>query len=129
MTETILQTDIAIIGAGPVGLTLALALAQGPYKVTLVDKRPRGAWASDPRALALSHGTRQLLESLAAWNTDAGTPIRDIHISQSGGFGRTEIDAADYRLPALGYVMRYRDLAAALDARLDRKSTRLNSSH
>jgi 2-octaprenyl-6-methoxyphenol hydroxylase len=116
-------TDIAIIGAGPVGMTLALALAGGPQRVLLIDRRPRGAWAGDPRALALSHGTRQLLERIKAWNNTAGTPIHDIHISQRGGFGRTLIEREEYDLPALGYVMRYRDLsstlAAALDARID----------
>ena len=112
------DTDILILGAGPVGMTLALALADSGQRVRLLDRRPRGAWADDPRGLALSHGCRQLLERLDAWNASAGTPIRDIHVSQRGGFGRTMIEAADYGTPALGYVMRYRDLAAALDARI-----------
>ena len=119
MTETIDAVDIAIVGAGPVGMTLALALAGGPFSVLLIDSRRRGAWASDPRALALSYGTRQLLENLGAWNVNAGTPIETIHVSQRSGFGRTLIDAADYDIPALGYVMRYRDLAASLDARIE----------
>ena len=119
MTETIDAVDIAIVGAGPVGLTLALALAGGPFSVLLIDSRRRGAWASDPRALALSYGTRQLLENLGAWNVNAGTPIETIHVSQRSGFGRTLIDAADYDIPALGYVLRYRDLAASLDARIE----------
>jgi 2-octaprenyl-6-methoxyphenol hydroxylase len=113
-----LHTDVLIIGAGPVGMTLALALADSPLRVLLIDRRPRGAWADDPRALALSHGSRQLLDRLNAWNAAAGTAIREIHVSQRGGFGRTMIDANDYSLPALGYVMRYSDLAASLDARL-----------
>lgn len=114
--------DIVIVGAGPVGMTLALALADGPQRVVLIDRRPRGASGGDPRALALSHGTRQLLERLGAWNSVAGTPIHNIHISQRGGFGRTVIDATDYGVPALGYVMRYRDLASALAAALDARS-------
>ena len=119
MTEQIECVDIAIVGAGPVGMTLALALAGGPYSVLLIDSRQRGAWAGDPRALALSQGTRQLLERLGAWDTDTCTAIDTIHVSQRGGFGRTLIDARDYDLPALGYVMRYRDLAAALDSPID----------
>ena len=113
-----LDTDILILGAGPVGMTLALALADSGQRVRLLDRRPRGAWADDPRGLALSHGCRQLLERLDAWNAAAGTPIKEIHVSQRGGFGRTMINASDYGTPALGYVMRYRDLAAALDARI-----------
>ncbi len=119
--DTVLDTadvDVLIVGAGPVGMTLALALAQTPLSVCLVDARKAPERGNDPRALALTHGTRQLLEALNAWNAAAAAPIHDIHVSQRGGFGRCVIDRADYRLPALGYVMRYRDLVAALDAAL-----------
>ena len=99
-------------------MTLALALAGSSLHVLLIDSRARGAAADDPRALALSYGSRQLLERLQAWNAAASTAIHQIHVSQRGGFGRTLINAEDYKTPALGYVLRYRDLAATLDARL-----------
>ena len=119
MTETVLEhVDILIIGAGPVGMTLQLALAAGGQKSLLLDRRPQQSQQNDPRALALSHGARQLLEQINAWPTRAATPIETIHISQKGGFGRTLIDRADYQLAALGYVVRYRDLAAALATQL-----------
>lgn len=118
--SSVIETDILIVGAGPVGMTLALGLRERgtALRVLLLDARARGSYRSDPRALALSHGTRQLLEPFGAWNDKAGTAIHDIHISQSGGFGRTQITREEQGVPALGYVMRYRDLAAALDARL-----------
>lgn len=119
MTEpTVEHVDILIIGAGPVGMTLHLALAAGGQKSLLIDRRPPAALQADPRALALSHGARELLEQIASWPTHAATPIETIHVSQKDGFGRTLIDRADYRLPALGYVVRYRDLAQALAANL-----------
>lgn len=115
MTEPQLENvDILIIGAGPVGLTLHLALAAGGQKSLLLDRRPLAAAQDDPRALALSHGARQLLEQIDSWPTRAATPIESIHISQKDGFGRTVIERDDYKLPALGYVVRYRDLTAAL---------------
>ena len=111
-------TDILIVGAGPVGMTLHLALAAGGQKSLLLDRRPQQAQQGDPRALALSHGARQLLERIKAWPARAATPIETIHVSQKDGFGRTVIDRADYDLPALGYVVRYRDLAAELAGQL-----------
>jgi len=111
------RVDILVIGAGPVGMTLARALAGSPHRVRLLDRRRLTARQDDPRALALSHGARQLLEQLGAWPWRAATPIQTIHISQRGGFGRTLIDRRDYGLDgsdALGYVVRYNDLAGAL---------------
>ncbi|HNC51642.1 MAG TPA: FAD-dependent monooxygenase [Accumulibacter sp.] len=119
MTEEVESVDVAIVGAGPVGMALALALIDSPYRILLIDSRRRGSWAGDPRALALSHGTRQLLAGVGAWNAGDATPIDTIHVSQKGGFGRTLIDAADYDIPSLGYVLRYRDLAGSLDARCE----------
>ena len=115
MTE---HADILIVGAGPVGMTLHLALAAGGQKSLLLDRRPPQAQQGDPRALALSHGARQLLEQINSWPTRAATPIETIHVSQKDGFGRTLIDHQEYDLPALGYVVRYRDLADALAANL-----------
>jgi 2-octaprenyl-6-methoxyphenol hydroxylase len=115
MTEPVVENvDILIIGAGPVGMTLHLALAAGGQKSLLIDRRPQQDQQNDPRALALSHGARQLLEQINSWPTRAATPIETIHISQKDGFGRTLIDRQEYDLPALGYVVRYRDLAGAL---------------
>ncbi|WP_158904922.1 UbiH/UbiF/VisC/COQ6 family ubiquinone biosynthesis hydroxylase [Burkholderia sp. L27(2015)] len=119
-----LRVDVAIVGAGPVGLALAGWLmrrgATRALSVALIDARdasqtPHAANA-DPRAMALSHGSRMLLETLG-WPVDA-TPIRHIHISQRGHFGRTQIDYDEHDLPALGYVVRYGQLVASLAAAL-----------
>ncbi|MGN6390375.1 MAG: UbiH/UbiF/VisC/COQ6 family ubiquinone biosynthesis hydroxylase [Burkholderiaceae bacterium] len=114
--------DIAICGAGPVGMALAGLLIQygvAPARIALLDARDVEAAAADPRAIALSYGSRQLLESIGAWPIVAH-PIEQIHVSRRGHFGRTLIDRADHGLPALGYVTRYGALVAALDAALAR---------
>lgn len=110
------KVDIAIAGGGPVGLALAgMLIARGtPAKnIALIDAKTLDAAAEDPRSVALSFGSRQLLEQIHGWPT-AATPIREIHISRRGSFGRTLIDADEYQLPALGYVCRYGDLVRAL---------------
>ncbi|BAL23259.1 FAD-dependent monooxygenase [Azoarcus sp. KH32C] len=111
--------DLLIVGAGPVGLSLALALRGSGLRVALADTRPRAAVTQDPRVLALAHGTRLTLERLGVWPQLPATPIRHIHISQQGGFGRTHLDADDYGVPALGYVLAAGALAAALREAVD----------
>lgn len=114
------EYDIVILGAGPVGSTLALLLAGTRHRVLLLEQRSLDAGQNDPRALALSEGARQLLAPENAWPVPMGqgdgrcTPIETIHISQNGGFGRTLIDRKDYRIPALGYVVRYGALIRCL---------------
>ncbi|SMP67573.1 FAD-dependent monooxygenase [Noviherbaspirillum suwonense] len=110
--------DILIGGAGPVGLALAAMLVrQGmpPQRIALIDARPLEQAVHDPRSLALSWGSRQLLEEIRAWPAGA-TPIREIHVSRRGHFGRTLMTAAEFSLPELGYVSRYGALVRALSA-------------
>ena len=98
---------ILIVGAGPVGLTVALALRRAGHAVRVVDAKPMGATgAIDPRAIALSHGSRLILERLGLWHKIVATPIEHVHVSQQQGFGQTRIEAEDYHLPALGHVTR-----------------------
>ncbi|KWF24606.1 UbiH/UbiF/VisC/COQ6 family ubiquinone biosynthesis hydroxylase [Burkholderia pseudomultivorans] len=108
--------DLAIVGAGPVGLALAGWLARRSAtqhaSIALVDAREPAASANDPRAIAVSHGSRVLLDTLA-WPADA-TAIEHIHVSQRGHFGRTLIDRNEHDLAALGYVVRYGSLVQAL---------------
>jgi len=110
--------DIAIVGAGPVGLALAnWLLRDTDWRIALFDARDAEAAARDPRALALSHGSRVLLQEIGGWPASA-TPITHIHVSQRGHFGQAHIRHEDYDVPALGHVVRYGDLAAALNTAL-----------
>ncbi len=111
--------DLLIVGAGPVGLALALALKDAGLDIVLADARTRDAVARDPRDLALAHGTRLTLQRLGMWDALPTTAIQHIHISHQGGLGRTLIDAAEHDLPALGYVASAGALAAALRTAVD----------
>lgn len=114
--------DIAICGAGPVGLTLALLLVKRGMpasRIALIDAKPLDKVADDPRSIALSYGSRQILEEVSVWPI-AADPIRQIHVSRRGHFGRTLIESDEYGLPALGYVARYGVLASALSAATQR---------
>ncbi|MGU9992072.1 UbiH/UbiF/VisC/COQ6 family ubiquinone biosynthesis hydroxylase [Bordetella avium] len=115
--------DIAILGAGPVGQTLALLLAQNarqPERIALLAGEPgRAAPASDPRVLAMNFGSRVLLESLDAWPRQHAD-IRHIHVSQRGRLGRTVINHQDFDVPQLGSVVPYAGLHATLSEQVAR---------
>jgi len=104
--------DVAIAGGGPVGCALALALAGSGVSVA----RIAGETDLADRPIALSHGSRLILERLDAWSSVSCSAIQTIHVSQQG-FGRTVLRCSDYGLPALGYVVAYSALAANLAKR------------
>jgi len=111
--------DVLIIGGGPVGAALALALRGTGLVLGLLEARAPGVTA-DARPIALSHGSRLILERLGVWEQLAGaTPIRRIHVSQRGGFGRIELDARQAGVPALGYVLDYGQISDVLARALE----------
>ena len=106
------EVDVAVAGGGPVGCALALALRESGVSVT----RIAGEAGVADRPIALSHGSRLILERLGAWGSIRNSPIETIHVSQQG-FGRTEMHCAEIGLPALGYVTAYSELVEKLAAR------------
>ena len=119
---------LAVIGAGPVGLALALhaASALPDAEVTLFDARPSTKDVSgDPRTLALSLGSVQLLQRLGAWRPENAQPIAEVHVSQqapslaaafTSRFGEPalSIRARDEGVPLLGAVLSYGSIVAPL---------------
>jgi 2-octaprenyl-6-methoxyphenol hydroxylase len=122
-----IEVDIAICGAGPAGMALAALLARRGVpaeRIGLIDAKTLAQASKDPRSLALSYGSRQILEEVGAWPLPA-TPIHQIHVSRRGQFGRSLIDHAEHELPALGYVTRYGDIAIALGDACERAGIRM----
>lgn len=80
------SVDIAVIGAGPVGLGFARSLAGSGLSVVLIDQQPRAQLADpafDGREIALTHASRALLEQLGIWQQfpgDAISPLRDARV-------------------------------------------------
>jgi 2-octaprenyl-6-methoxyphenol hydroxylase len=119
---------LAVVGAGPVGLALALHAAHAlpDAEVTLFDARPADKDVSgDPRTLALSLGSVQLLERLGAWRPESAQAIAEVHVSQqapslaaafTSRFGEPAltIRASDEGVPLLGAVLSYGGVVAPL---------------
>jgi 2-octaprenyl-6-methoxyphenol hydroxylase len=120
--------DIAIVGGGMVGASLAVSLEGLGLRVALIEAVPHDSASQpsfDERTTALSNGSRRILETLGLWPavSAAATPIRKIHVSDQGRFGFARIDAAEQGLAAMGYVVPNRSLGAALWARLSRSES------
>ncbi len=133
MAQTAWQ--IAIVGAGPVGLALALQAARllPQASVTLFDARPADRDLSgDPRTLALSLGSLQLLQQLAAWPGEASAAIMQVHVSQqpptlalpwgAGAQAELLLDAQALGVPQLGAVLAYGSLVTAMQAAWERQT-------
>ena len=132
MPALLAPLSLAIVGAGPVGLALALqaATALPEANITLFDARPADKDVSgDPRTLALSLGSVQLLQRLGGWNADAAQPILEVHVSQQPpsvgallgtwlGEPEVRIRAADEAVPMLGAVLSYGHIVAPFAAGL-----------
>ena len=130
MPNTNATLSLAVVGAGPVGLSLALHAARAlpEARITLFDARAADQdVAGDPRTIALSLGSVQLLQRIDAWRADAAQSIVEVHVSQqppslgsmlSAWLGEPEvrIRAIDEAVPMLGAVLSYGAIVAPLQA-------------
>lgn len=99
--------DILIIGGGLVGASLAVALANQPIKIGIVEKNPSTKNKNLDWSLGLSLASVRIFHSLGLWSfikPDA-TPVAQVHVSDAGHFGATHFCATDYHVNALGYVV------------------------
>jgi len=111
--------DIAIIGGGLVGLCAALAMQHSKRSVTIIeagnlDQVPTGGL--NARSIALSASSVQIFRALGIWPqiVAQAAPIKNIHISSRGRWGVTRLQAADYQLDAMGYVIENQALGRCL---------------
>lgn len=114
--ESMQKTDVLIIGGGLVGATFALMLArQKSVSVTLVEtfappqegEVPTFRPSFDGRSTALSRTTSKAFHRLGLWEQilQYSAPIREIHVSEAGRFGKTRLIAEEERVEAFGYVI------------------------
>ncbi len=108
--------DVAIVGGGMVGASLAalLAASGAHLRIALIEAQPFASAdqahfqpSFDSRATALSYGSVEILRELNLWTSlsEHVTAIRRVHVSDRGHLGGGMIDAAEYHLDAVGYVV------------------------
>ena len=113
--------DVAIVGGGLAGATLAAALRRWPLSVAVIDPgRGEGGGGGDARSLALSYGSVRLYRTLGLWEGIGreAAPIREVHVSRRGRLGFTRIRAGECGVDALGYVVPARSLQGRLNEAL-----------
>ncbi|MFA0132333.1 2-octaprenyl-6-methoxyphenyl hydroxylase [Vibrio splendidus] len=121
------QYDVVIAGGAMAGATLALALnhlSQGSLSIAVVEPYQVVHQAHpgfDSRSIALSYGTVQILDSLHLWQSIApvATPIKDIHVSDRGHAGMTDIYSEELAVDALGYVVELADVGRIYQQKLE----------
>ena len=122
MSECV-EVDLAIVGGGLVGASLALALRPTGLRVALIEGVAPDAAAQpsfDDRTTALGNGTRRVFESLGVWSAMAveAAPIRQIHVADAGRAGFARLDSREHDIDAFGYVITNRSMGRVLNAAL-----------
>ena len=118
---------IVIIGGGPVGLIFALLNQINGLDTLILESKSENKSLDDRRGLALSNGSRFILERIGVWEelVDKLTAIEPIHTSQKGTFGRTLMKAKEFNQDALGYIVSYGALMGVLQEKL-KKAKKIN---
>ena len=120
------QYDIAIVGGGLVGSSLACALFSSPYRIALIDSQPHvdiklKADQLDGRSIALALSSKKMFSALGLWGSLQGhaTAIKKIHISDQGHFGATRLDSARYEVESFGYLVSADHIIHTLNKHVD----------
>ena len=121
--DSVLRFDVLIIGGGLVGASLACALELAGKKVAVIESHAFDTDSQpsyDDRTVALSFGSRQILDALGIWHelSQFAEPIKTIHISDRGHFGVTRLKHSEEKVEALGYVAENRGVGKVLYQRI-----------
>ncbi|MCW9004354.1 MAG: FAD-dependent oxidoreductase, partial [Gammaproteobacteria bacterium] len=123
-SKTDCNYDVIIIGGGMVGASLACALSNQKHKrIAIVEAVPFKSDSQpsfDDRVIALSYGSRRILESMDLWHEleDLIQPIESIHVSDRGHLGATRLHHSEEHVEALGYVAENRVIGQVMMNRL-----------
>jgi 2-octaprenyl-6-methoxyphenol hydroxylase len=119
-----MRADIAVVGGGLSGLSLAIACAAAGIETAVVDREDPAKFrdaAYDGRTTAIAYGSQQVLKGIGVWDALSAyaEPIREIRVADGDSplflhYDRAEIDAE-----ALGYIVENRLLRGALQARAE----------
>lgn len=114
--------EVLVVGAGPAGLALAIALAQAGIASTVLEQAPLASLADPPedgRDIALTHRARQILEQLGLWQRLPAAeiaPLRQAHVMDGTSPWVLPFSAASEGHEALGWLVPNHRIRAACHA-------------
>jgi len=119
-----MKCDIAIVGGGLAGASLAVALAPLGYDIKVIEAvayKASDQPSYDDRTLAISHSSCRILAGIGLWDLlgDDATAIRKIHISELGRPGKVVLDPVEMGLTEFGHVIEARRFGAAVTGLLE----------
>ncbi len=116
------EVDIAIVGGGLVGASMAIALARAGHQIAVIEAASRQADQQpsyDDRTLVVNAASLNILGHLDLLpEANRRVPIERIEISRAGGFGHLTLRAGDYGQNAFGAVIVARELGNVMLAAL-----------
>ena len=114
------NVDVAIIGGGMVGLTLAAALADTELRIAVIEGQlpePELAALPDIRVSALSRASERILRGVGAWDGICQrrmSPYSKMEVWEQDSFARIDFDAERLAQPNLGHIVENRVIQLAL---------------
>ncbi len=116
-----MKVDVAVVGGGLVGVSVASALAMAGLAVVVVEARPASPapeGAFENRVSAISRASEQMLRRLGAWQqlrADRVGTFRSMRVWDRAGVGEVHFDSAEIGEPALGHIVENAALQHALE--------------
>lgn len=128
MAQTEQQSfDIIIVGAGMVGATVALALADSGLRLAVLDARPVQTDYQptvnefDARVSAMTHASQRLFEELGVWpqiQQQRACAYTHMHVREADGTASIDFDASEVHSDSLGHIIENRVITQALHAKI-----------
>ncbi len=120
------RMDITIVGGGMVGMAQAalLAVRHPQLQVALLEagELPEISAATyDPRVVALTQASQDLLDEVGAWPSIAGRacPYTEMRVWDAEGTGSVRFNSRDVQLPNLGHIVENSVVISALRERIE----------
>lgn len=116
----LIASDVAIVGAGPAGLSFALCLAESGLNVTVIDQQSLDTIADpamDGRDIAMNHLSKGILEELGVWQrfpTDAVHPLKEAKVIDGNSPYTLHFERSDNTEAPLGYLVANHQIRRAL---------------